>query len=147
MFRAFVYDNHISYSNWTADRANAQIEFFKHLDGKFDENVVVQIKFGPIDFQVREPASPLFSALYDTSTAIELQVTPEYLGQNCHLVYLAPQWKEILEFDMRVNNRSSRVKDIVSGERFRRPLGGYAGVSGAGMNTTWLGSHMAMSVC
>lgn len=146
MFRAFVYDNHISYANWTSDRANAQLEFFQHLDGKFDENVVVQIKYGPIDFQVREPASPLFAALHNTSTAIELQITPEYLGQNCHFVYLAPLWKEILDFDLRAENRSSTVKDIVSGKRFKRPLGGYAGVSGAGTNSTWLGSHMAMSV-
>ena len=146
MFRAFVYDNHISYGNWTSDRANAQLDFFQHLDGSFDENVVVQIKYGPIDFQVREPASPLFAALHNTSMAIELQVTPEYLGQNCHFVYLAPLWKEILDFDLRVENRSSKVKDIVSGKRFKRPLGGYAGVPGAGSNTTWLGSHMAMSV-
>jgi alpha-glucuronidase len=146
MFRAFVYDNHITYANWTSDRANAQLEFFQHLDGKFDENVVVQIKYGPIDFQVREPASPLFGALHNTSTAIELQVTPEYLGQNCHFVYLAPLWKEILDFDMRTDSQPSKVKDIISGERFKRPLGGYAGVPGAGTNTTWLGSHMAMSV-
>ena len=146
MFRAFVYDNHISYANWTSDRANAQLEFFQHLDGKFDENVIVQIKYGPIDFQVREPASPLFAALHNTSTAIELQVTPEYLGQNCHFVYLAPLWKEILDFDLRAENRSSKVKDIVSGKRFKRPLGGYAGVPGAGTNNTWLGGHMAMSV-
>ncbi|KAL5410973.1 hypothetical protein PMIN03_005079 [Paraphaeosphaeria minitans] len=96
MFRAFVYDNHINESNWKADRANAAVEFFQDLDGKFDDNVV-QIKYGPIDFQVREPASPLFSTLRDTSTAIELQVTQEYLGQQTHLVYLAPLWKEILE--------------------------------------------------
>jgi alpha-glucuronidase len=73
MFRAFVYDNHINETNWYNDRANAQLDFFQHLDGKFDDNVVVQIKFGPIDFQVREPASPLFGSLRHTSTAIELQ--------------------------------------------------------------------------
>ncbi|KAG9194739.1 alpha-glucuronidase [Alternaria panax] len=145
MFRAFVYDNHIDETNWYNDRANAQLEFFQHLDGKFDENVVVQIKFGPIDFQVREPASPLFGSLRQTSTTTELQMTPEYLGQNCHLVYLAPQWKEILEFDMRAENRSSKVKDLITGERFKRPLGGYAGVTGVGSNATWLGSHLAMS--
>jgi alpha-glucuronidase len=145
MFRAFVYDNHLNETNWKNDRANAQLEFFQHLDGTFDDNVVVQIKLGPIDFQVREPASPLFASLRNTNTAIELQVTPEYLGQNCHLVYLAPQWKEVLEFDMRVGNRSSKVKDIVSGDIYKRPLGGYAGVPGVGRNTTWLGSHLAMS--
>lgn len=145
MFRAFVYDNHISYANWTSDRANAQLEFFQHLDGQFDENVVVQIKYGPIDFQVREAPSPLFAALHNTSTAIELQVTPEYLGQNCHFVYLAPLWKEILDFDLRAEHRSTKIKDVVTGKRFKRPLGGYAGVPGAGTNATWLGSHMAMS--
>ncbi|KAI1522250.1 AguA Alpha-glucuronidase [Pyrenophora tritici-repentis] len=82
MFRAFVYDNHINESNWRDDRANAQVQFFQDLDGKFNENVVVQIKFGPIDFQVREPASPLFGSLRYTSTAFEVQISPEYLGQN-----------------------------------------------------------------
>jgi alpha-glucuronidase len=145
MFRAFVYDNHISPANWTNDRANAAVDFFKDLDGKFDDNVVVQIKYGPIDFQVREPPNPLFSTLRNTSTAIELQVTPEYLGQNDHLVYLGPLWKEILEADLRADGRPSKVKDIVTGERFKRPIGGYAGVMGVGTNTTWLGSHLAMS--
>jgi len=146
MFRAFVYDNHINPANWTADRANAAVEFFKDLDGKFDDNVVVQIKYGPIDFQVREPPSPLFSTLHKTSTAIELQVTQEYLGQQCHLVYLAPLWKEILGFDLKADNAPSKVQDIISGERFQRPLGGSAGVVNVGTNTTWLGSHLAMSV-
>jgi len=145
MFRAFVYDNHINYANWRADRANAAVDFFKDLDGKFDDNVVVQIKYGPIDFQVREPASPLFSTLRNTSTAIELQITPEYLGQNDHLVYLGPLWKEILETDLRADSRSSKVKDIVNGERFQRPIGGYAGVVNVGTNATWLGSHLAPS--
>ncbi|KAF1955962.1 alpha-glucuronidase [Byssothecium circinans] len=145
MFRAFVYDNQINETNWKNDRANAAVEFFKDLDGKFDENVVIQIKYGPIDFQVREPASPLFSTLRNTSTAIELQVTQEYLGQQCHLVYLGPLWKEILEFDMKADDRPSKVKDIISGKRFRRLLGGSAGVVNVGTNATWLGSHLAMS--
>jgi alpha-glucuronidase len=146
MFRAFVYDNHLNPANWTADRANAAVEFFQHLDGKFDDNVIVQIKYGRIDFQVREPPSPLFSTLRKTSTSIELQITQEYLGQQCHLVYLAPLWKEILDFDLRADSSPSKVKDIVSGQRFKRPLGGYAGVVNVGTNTTWLGSHLAMSV-
>lgn len=104
MLRAFVYDNQIMYSDWKADRANAAVDFFKDLDGQFDDNVVVQIKNGPIDFQVREPVSPLFSTLRNTSTAIELQITPEYLGQNDHLVYLGPLWKEILETDLMADN-------------------------------------------
>ncbi|KAK3934680.1 alpha-glucuronidase A [Diplogelasinospora grovesii] len=145
MFRAFVYNNHINETDWKADRANAAVDFFKHLDGQFEDNVVVQIKYGPIDFQVREPTSPLFANLFNTSTAIELQITQEYLGQQAHVVYLPPLWKTVLDFDLRVDSKPSLVRDIVSGQRFSRGLGGYAGVVNVGTNTTWLGSHMAMS--
>lgn len=144
MFRAFVY-NQLNESDWKADRANAAVEFFKDLDGQFDENVVVQIKYGPIDFQIREPTSPLFANLYNTSTAIELEVAQEYLGQQCHLVYLPPLWKTVLDFDLRVDNKPSVVRNIISGQRFNRPLGGSAAVVNVGTNTTWLGSHLAMS--
>ncbi|KAK0946024.1 hypothetical protein LTR29_002604 [Friedmanniomyces endolithicus] len=144
MFRAFVYNN-LNESDWYADRANAQIQFFKPLDGEFDSNVIIQIKYGPIDFQVREPASPLFANIPKSNAAIELQVTQEYLGQQCHLVYLAPLWKTILDFDLRVDNESSLVRNVVSGQRFNHSLGGYAGVVNVGTNDTWIGSHMAMS--
>ncbi|KAK3948004.1 glycoside hydrolase superfamily [Pseudoneurospora amorphoporcata] len=99
MFRAFVYDNHINPADLKADRANHAVEFFKGLDGQFLDNIVVQIKYGPIDFQVREPASPLFANKPQTNIAIELQITQEYLGQQSHLVYVAPLWKTILDFD------------------------------------------------
>ncbi|KAI7162244.1 putative alpha-glucuronidase [Hortaea werneckii] len=145
MFRAFVYDNTINETYWYNDRANAAVDFFKPLDGQFDENVIVQIKYGPIDFQVREPASPLFVNIPNTNTAIELQITQEYLGQQCHLLYWAPLWKLILDTDLRADHQTSYVKDIVSGQRFDRPLGGYAGVSNVGINDTWLGSHLSMS--
>jgi alpha-glucuronidase len=145
MFRAFVYNNQLNEAVWKADRANAAVEFFGELDGKFDDNVVVQIKYGPIDFQVREPASPLFANLLHTSSAIELQVSQEYLGQQCHLVYLPPLWRTILDFDMRNDGKPSFVRDLVSGKRFNRRLGGYAAVVNVGTNTTWLGSHLAMS--
>ncbi|OCT47158.1 putative alpha-glucuronidase A [Cladophialophora carrionii] len=146
VFRAFVYDSvHLNESVWTQDRANAAVEFFTGLDGKFAENALVQIKYGPIDFQVREPASPLFAYLQNTSTAIELEVTQEYLGQQNHLVYLPPLWKTILDFDLRANHTKSLVRDIISGERFNRPMGGYAAVVNVGTNDTWLGSHLSMS--
>ncbi|KAK8201870.1 hypothetical protein M8818_005394 [Zalaria obscura] len=144
MFRAFVY-NQLNESDWRADRANAAVDFFKPLDGEFDDNVVVQIKYGPIDFQVREPTSPLFANLHKTSTAIELEITQEYLGQQCHLVYLPPLWKTVLDFDLRVDNKSSIVRNIISGQRFNRPLGGSAGVANVGTNTTWLGSILSQS--
>ncbi|RBQ68221.1 hypothetical protein FVER14953_08824 [Fusarium verticillioides] len=144
MFRAFVYDK-LDWNDWKADRANAAVEFFKELDGKFDDNVVVQIKYGPIDFQIREPVSPLFAHLRKTNSAIELQISQEYLGQQCHLVYLPPLWKTILDFDMRIDGKKSQVRDIVSGKVFKRRLGGYAGVTNVGLDKTWLGSHLSMS--
>ncbi|KAJ5775339.1 uncharacterized protein N7511_000350 [Penicillium nucicola] len=144
MYRAFVY-NQLNESVWTADRAKAAVNFFKELDGEFDDNVVIQIKFGPIDFQVREPVSPLFANLPNTNMAIELQVTQEYLGQQSHLVYLPPLWKTILDFDLRVDHQPSLVRDIVAGKHFNRKLGGSAAVVNVGTNTTWLGSHLSMS--
>jgi alpha-glucuronidase len=144
MFRAFVYDQ-LDEAVWTDDRAKAAVDFFKPLDGHFDDNVVVQIKYGPIDFQVREPTSPLFASLLRTNAAIELEVAQEYLGQQCHLVYLAPLWKTVLDFDLRADNQTSRVRDIVGGRRFGRALSGSAAVVNVGTNTTWLGSHLAMS--
>ncbi|OQE40361.1 hypothetical protein PENCOP_c006G04871 [Penicillium coprophilum] len=145
MYRAFVYDHHLDESVWTHDRANAAVDFFKDLDGEFDDNVVIQIKYGPIDFQVREPPSALFANLFKTSMAIELQVTQEYLGQQSHLVYVAPLWKTILDSDLRIDNQPSLVRDIVTGKRFNRKLGGSAAVVNVGTNTTWLGSHLSMS--
>ena len=146
MFRAFVYDSTgLNESIWTDDRANAAVDFFRPLDGEFEDNVVVQVKYGPIDFQVREPPSPLFSHLRRTNAAIELQVTQEYLGQQCHLVYLPPLWQTILGYDLRVDNDTSYVRDIIAGETFKRPLGGSAAVVNVGTNDTWLGSHLSMS--
>ncbi|XXH01508.1 hypothetical protein Hte_007868 [Hypoxylon texense] len=148
MFRAFVYDyQNLNESNWKDDRANAAVDFFRELDDKFDDNVVVQVKYGPIDFQVREPTSPLFAHLKQTASAIELQVAQEYLGQQCHLVYLPPLWKTVLNFDLRVDGEKSVIgTDILSGKRFdKKGLTGYAAVVNVGQNATWLGSHLAMS--
>ncbi|KAI0872306.1 glycoside hydrolase superfamily [Hypoxylon argillaceum] len=147
MFRAFVYDSqNLNESNWKDDRANAAVDFFRDLDGEFDDNVVVQVKYGPIDFQVREPASPLFAHLRETPSAIELQVTQEYTGQQCHLVYLAPLWKTVLDFDLRVDGQKSVLgEDILSGKRFGKKRTGYTAVVNVGQNSTWLGTHLAMS--
>jgi len=158
LYRAFVYNHHLDWNDPKADRAKAAYAYFHPWDGKFDENVVIQIKYGPIDFQVREPASPLFGAMPHTSAAIELQVTQEYLGQQRHLVFLVPMWKEILDFDMHVGG-VTRVKDIVSGrqnplpqraqssteERHRGTTGGFNAVVNVGMDENWLGHPLAMA--
>lgn len=144
-YRAFVYNHHLDWRDPKADRARAAYDIFHPLDGKFDDNVIVQIKYGPIDFQVREPASPLFGGLQKTNEAIELQITQEYTGQQRHTVYLAPLWKEILDFDMAVNGQHTPVKDIIGGRSFHRPFGGYIGVANVGLSTDWLANHLALA--
>ncbi|HWR13383.1 MAG TPA: alpha-glucuronidase family glycosyl hydrolase [Terriglobales bacterium] len=144
-YRAFVYNHHLDWNDMKADRARAAYDIFHPLDGKFEDNVIIQIKHGPIDFQVREPASPLFGGLEKTNQAIELQVTQEYLGQQKHTVFIVPMWKEVLDFDMRVNGRRTPVKEILSGRAFQRPIGGYVGVVNVGLDENWLGNHLAMA--
>jgi alpha-glucuronidase len=144
-YRAFVYDHHLDWHNLKADRARAAYDIFHPLDGKFDDNVVVQIKYGPIDFQVREPASPLFGGLEKTNQAIEVQITQEYTGQQRHTVFLAPMWKEILDFDMAAEGRHTPVKEIIAGRSFHCPTGGYVGVANVGMSTNWMANHLAMA--
>jgi alpha-glucuronidase len=145
LYRAFVYNHHLDESDWKNDRANAAVDYFKDLDTQFDDNVVVQIKFGPIDFQVREPPSPLLANLRQTNAVIEFQVAQEYLGQQSHVVYMPPLWKTILDFDLRIDGKPSVVRDIVSGERLNWKRSGYVAVVNMGNDTTWLGNHLAMS--
>ena len=144
-YRAFVYNHHLDWRDLKNDRAKAAYDNFHPLDGAFDDNVIIQIKNGPIDFQVREPVSSLFAGLRHTNEAIELQITQEYTGQQKHLCFLVPMWKEALDFDMRVDGEPSTVKDLVSGKVFHRPLGGFAGVANVGMDANWLGTPLAMA--
>jgi alpha-glucuronidase len=144
-YRAFVYNHHLDWTNPKNDRAKAAYDNFHPLDGKFGGNVIIQIKHGPIDFQVREPVSPLFSGLEKTNEAIELQVTQEYTGQQRHLCFLPPMWKEVLDFDMHVGERPTPVKDIVAGKTFHRPMGGFVAVVNVGMDANWLGHPLAMA--
>jgi alpha-glucuronidase len=145
LYRGFVYNNHLDWNDLKADRARAGYDNFRLLDGKFDRNVVIQIKHGPIDFQVREPVSPLFAALRHTNQAIELQVTQEYTGQQRHMVFLVPMWKVALDTDMRAENRSTPVSEIVEGKSFHQPLGGFVAVANVGLDANWLHHPMAMA--
>ncbi|MGH9606608.1 MAG: alpha-glucuronidase family glycosyl hydrolase [Terracidiphilus sp.] len=149
LYRAFVYNNHLDWRDPKADRARAAYDIFHPLDGKFDSNVVVQIKNGPIDFQVREPISPLFAGLQHTNEAMELQITQEYTGQQLHLVYLAPMWKISLDTDMRASLKSPPllVRDLLSGRTVgaqHHSLGGFIGVAGVGTER-WLGNPLALA--
>lgn len=144
-YRAFVYNHHLDWHNLKNDRAKAAYDNFHPLDGAFDDNVIIQIKNGPIDFQVREPASPLFAGLRRTNDAVEMQITQEYTGQQRHLCFLVPMWKEVLDFDMRIDDQPAPVKALVAGRVFRRPTGGFVGVANVGMDANWLGSPLAMA--
>jgi alpha-glucuronidase len=136
-YRGFVYDHHMDWNNPKNDRARAAYDNFKDLDGKFDDNVIVQIKNGPIDFQVREPASPLFGALEHTNQAIELQVTQEYFGQAHHTVFLVPMWKETLDFDMHAKaGAATPVKSLVKA---------FVGVVNIGLDDNWTGNHLSQA--
>ncbi len=149
LYRGFVYNNHLDWHDLKADRARAGYDNFHALDGKFDANVIVQIKYGPIDFQVREPVSPLLAALPHTNEAIELQITQEYTGQQRHLVYLAPMWKTSLDTDMRASTTAAPlpVKDLISGHPVptqHHTSGGFVGVANVGTDG-WLGAPLAMT--
>jgi alpha-glucuronidase len=144
LYRSFVYNHHLDWTNAKADRARAAYDIFQPLDGKFASNVVIQTKEGPIDFQAREPVSPLFAALRQTSQAMEVQITQEYTGQQRHLVYLAPKWKEVLDFDFEVSNITTPTQMILSGSAFRQLTGGMVGVANVGRDG-WLGSPLALA--
>ena len=140
-YRGFVYDHHMDWQNLKNDRARAAYDNFRPLDGQFDDNVIVQIKNGPIDFQVREPASPLFGALERTNQAAELQITQEYMGQARFLVFLPAMWKETLDFDL----GPATVKALVAGKTFHRPTGGFVGVANVGLDENWTGNQMSQA--
>jgi alpha-glucuronidase len=136
IWRAFVY------GFGETDRAKKAYADFKPLDGQFQDNSAIQVKNGPIDFQPREPVHPLFGAMKDTSLFMEFQITQEYLGQGNHIVFLAPMWKEILQFGMRVPEEGSTDQPLDSVGKIlgEKRLSGIAGVSNIGDNEDWCGS-------
>jgi alpha-glucuronidase len=141
IWRAFVYGQ----KDLSPDRASQAYQIFKPLDGKFSANAVVQIKNGPIDFQVREPVSPLFGAMPFTNQIIELQITQEYTGHDKHVCYLVPQWKEILDFETHARGPGSTVANIISGSVFGNKYSGIAGVSNIGADPNWTGHLLAQA--
>lgn len=145
IWRCFVYNCRQDWRDRSTDRAKAAYENFKPLDGQFADNVILQIKNGPMDFQVREPVSPLFGAMKDTNQLLELQITQEYTGQQIHLCYLAPQWKEILDFDTFARGSGSYVKRIVDGSLFNRKRSGLTGVANIGESVNWTGHPLAQA--
>lgn len=136
MWRAFVYA-----SSATTDRIRQAYDEFKPLDGKFKNNVLVQPKNGPLDFQPREPFHPLFGAMPKTPLALELQITKEYLGMDTHLAYLGPWYQETLRADTHANGEGSTVARVIDGSLHNHTITAIAGVANIGDDTNWTGSH------
>lgn len=134
MWRAFVYSHEVP-----DDRAKQAYNEFKPLDGKFNENVFVQVKNGPIDFQPREPFHPLFGAMEKTPLMMEFQITQEYLGCATHLVFLSPLFKETLDADTYSKGAGSSVGKVVDGSLDHHKYSGMAGVSNIGTDRNWTG--------
>jgi len=134
MWRAFVYD-----AKADQDRFKQAYEEFKPLDGKFRENVAVQVKNGPIDFQPREPFHPLFGAMPHTPLMLEFQLTQEYLGFATHLVYLPTLFREVLDADTYEKGKGSTVAKVIDGSLEGHTISGMAGVANIGNDRNWTG--------
>ncbi|MEX2601878.1 MAG: alpha-glucuronidase family glycosyl hydrolase [Balneolaceae bacterium] len=138
-WRAFVYDPEQS------DRIREAYDEFVPLDGKFMENVILQVKNGPLDFQPREPFSPLFGALPQTNTMIELQVTQEYFGFANHLAYQGPLFEEVLQAETYARGEGSTVARIIDGDLFEYSQTGMAAVINPGTERNWTGHPFVQS--
>ena len=136
MWRAFVY----STGSHSEDRARQAYDTFKPLDGEFADNVLVQVKNGPIDFQPREPFHPLFGAMPHTHLMLELQVSKEYLGQRTSFVYLGPLFEEALRDDTWTRGAGSTVARVIDGSLYGERLTAIAGVANTGSSRSWCGS-------
>lgn len=145
IWRCFVYDCMQDWRDRKIDRARAAFDHFKPLDGRFRSNVILQIKNGPMDFQVREPVSPLFGAMKKTNQMMEFQITQEYTGQQKHLCYLVPQWKQVMDFDTYAEGASTEVKRVVDDTLYGMKYSGIAAVSNIGNEESWTGHILAQA--
>ena len=143
MWRAFVYT--VDALDPGYDRAKQAYLEFMPFDGKFSDNVIVQVKNGPIDFQPREPITSIFGAMKKTSLMLEFQITQEYLGHAIQLVYLAPMWKEALDQDTYCNGSGSTVACVTDGTIFPQSITAISGISNIGTDSNWTGHIFAQS--
>lgn len=140
IWRAFVYA-----AENPVDRHKQAYDDFVPLDGKFRNNVMVQVKNGAIDFMPREPFHPLFGAMPKTPLMMEFQITQEYTGQATNLVYLAPLFKEVLNSDTYSKGKGSTVAKLIDGSLDNHTLNGMAGVSNIGNDINWCGHPFAQA--
>ena len=140
MWRAFGYEN-----SRNVDRAGNGYEEFKPLDGKFNKNVFVQPKNGPIDFQPREPFHPLFGAMPQTPLMLEFQITQEYLGYATNLAYLGPLFEECLDADTYTKGKGTTVANVLEDYNRSHGISGIAGVANLGTDINWCGHLFGQS--
>ncbi|MDD2214075.1 MAG: alpha-glucuronidase [Oscillospiraceae bacterium] len=146
IWRAFVYNAQQDWRDHKTDRARAAYDYFAPLDGHFADNVYLQIKNGPMDFQVREPVSPLFSRLRQTNLILELQLTQEYTGQQVDICYLGSQWREILDFhtfNPAARSGRDRISDLLTQTAWPGLKAGIAAVANTGNDRNWFGHDLA----
>jgi alpha-glucuronidase len=139
IWRAFVYSANDN------DRARQAYTEFMPLDGKFRDNVIIQVKNGPVDFQPREPFSPLFGAMKKTALAPEFQITQEYLGHSVYLVFLPVMWEECLRSDTYQQGPGSTVSRCTDGGIYPQKYTAIAGVANIGTDTNWCGNLFAQA--
>ena len=167
IWRCFVYNCQQDWRDTKTDRAKAAYDNFAPLDGQFAPNVILQVKNGPVDFQVREPVSPLFGRMKQTNQMLEVQIAQEYTGQQIDCCYLVPMWKEVLNFrtycgkedntvadtvadrvadtvtDTVADRVADTVADVVSGRTFGHVECGMAAVTNTGDDPNWTGHDLA----
>lgn len=139
MWRAFVYTSN------DKDRAKQAYAEFVPLDGQFRDNVIIQVKNGPVDFQPREPFSPLFGAMKKTPVMPEFQITQEYLGHSTYLVFLSTLWEECLQSETYQEGVGSTVARCTDGSLFPQKHTAIAGVANIGLDTAWCGHDFAQA--
>jgi len=138
IWRAFVYSEKDA-----TDRAKQAYNEFVPYDGKFQDNVLVQVKNGPIDFQPREPFHPIFGAMPNTPLVMEFQITQEYLGFSSHLVFLPQLFEEVLDAETYRKGENATVAKVVDGSLFKNKISGMAGVANIGTDLNWTGHPFA----
>ncbi|WP_034445329.1 alpha-glucuronidase [Butyrivibrio sp. AE2032] len=143
IWRCFVYNCTQDWRDTKTDRARAGYDYFKHLDGAYHDNVILQIKNGPMDFQIREPVSPLLGGLQHTNQMLEVQIAQEYTGHQIDLCYLIPLFKEVLDFHTHCCEGKDTVADVVSGRTMGNSLAGMAAVINTGNDANWTGNDLA----
>ncbi|MBT1162033.1 MULTISPECIES: alpha-glucuronidase [Bifidobacterium] len=146
IWRAFVYDCHMDWRDRTLDRARAAYDTFRPLDGRFARNAILQVKFGPIDFQPSEPLSPLIGAMRHTNLIVEFQIAAEYLGHQIDINYALPQWLASLATDTGYDaDAAVTVPAYLPLAAVDRRNVGYAAVANVGMDDNWTGHRLAQA--